>query len=100
MSLMTISKPVAVITGAAQGIGRCTAELLADRGFRIAIIDLQESKATVQAIESRAGEVLWFTGDICREEVVQDFARQVFERFGRVDVLVNNAGISLIRPAE
>jgi len=97
---MTISQRVAVITGGAQGIGRRTAELLADRGFRIAIIDLQEPKAAVQAIESRAGEVLWFTGDICREEVVEDFARQVFERFGRIDVLVNNAGISLIHPAE
>ena len=44
--------------------------------------------------------MLWFTGDICREEVVDEFAAKVLERFGRVDVLVNNAGISLIRPAE
>ena len=42
----------------------------------------------------------WFAGDISREEIVDEFARKVFERFGRVDVLVNNAGISLIRPAE
>jgi NAD(P)-dependent dehydrogenase (short-subunit alcohol dehydrogenase family) len=91
---------VAVVTGGAQGIGRCTSELLAERGFSIAIIDLQESTATVHAIESRGGDVLWFTGDICCEEVVDNFVQCVFERFGRVDVLVNNAGISLIRPAE
>jgi NAD(P)-dependent dehydrogenase (short-subunit alcohol dehydrogenase family) len=97
---MEAAKRVAVVTGGAQGIGRRTAELLAERGFRIAIIDLQQPKATAQAIESRGGEVLWFIGDICREEVVDEFAGKVFERFGRADVLVNNAGISLIRPAE
>jgi NAD(P)-dependent dehydrogenase (short-subunit alcohol dehydrogenase family) len=91
---------VAVITGGAQGIGRRTVELLAERGFRVAIIDLQEPKATIAAIESRGGEVLWFTGDITREQVVDEFVQNVITRFGQVDVLVNNAGISLIRPAE
>ena len=97
---MNKAKTVAVITGGAQGIGRRTSELLADRGFSIAIIDLQEPTATVQAIEHSGGEVLSFVGDICREEIVKDFAQKVTERFGRVDVLVNNAGITLIRPAE
>jgi NAD(P)-dependent dehydrogenase (short-subunit alcohol dehydrogenase family) len=97
---MSSGKRVAVVTGGAQGIGRRTSELLAQRGFSIAIIDLQEPKTTVQTIESGGGDVLWFTGDICREEVVDEFAGQVFERFGRADVLVNNAGISLIRAAE
>jgi NAD(P)-dependent dehydrogenase (short-subunit alcohol dehydrogenase family) len=97
---MNTSNRIAVITGGAQGIGRRTAELLSDRGFHIAIIDLQQPQATVDAIESHGGEMLWFTGDICREEVVNEFARKVIERFGRVDVIVNNAGISLIRPAE
>lgn len=97
---MTTTTRVAVITGGAQGIGRRTAELLAERGFRIAIIDLKEPKATVSAIEARGGEVLWFTGDITSEAVVAEFAQMVFDRFGRVDVLVNNAGISLIRTAE
>ena len=97
---MSNEKRVAVVTGGAQGIGRRTSELLADRGFAIAIVDLQEPKATVQAIEARGGEVLWFAGDVCQEDIVDEFARRVFHRFGRVDVLVNNAGISLIRPAE
>ncbi|HEY2467036.1 MAG TPA: SDR family oxidoreductase [Terracidiphilus sp.] len=97
---MNDTKRVAVITGGAQGIGRQTAELLAERGFRIAIIDLQEPKATVAAVEARGGEVLWFAGDITREETVAEFAQKVLDHFGRVDVLVNNAGISLIRAAE
>lgn len=97
---MDDTRRVAVITGGAQGIGRRTAELLAERGFGIAIIDLQEPKETVAAIDEHHSEVMWFAGDITREEVVDQFARKVFERFGRVDVLVNNAGISLIRAAE
>lgn len=97
---MSNAKRVAVVTGGAQGIGRRTSELLAERGFSIAIIDLQEPTATVQAIEHSGGEVLSFTGDICSEEIVDDFACKVTERFGHADVLVNNAGISLIRPAE
>jgi NAD(P)-dependent dehydrogenase (short-subunit alcohol dehydrogenase family) len=97
---MEDTRRVAVVTGGAQGIGRRTSELLAERGFRIAIIDLQEPTATVRVIESRDREMLWFTGDICREDVVDEFASKVVERFGRADVLVNNAGISLIRAAE
>jgi NAD(P)-dependent dehydrogenase (short-subunit alcohol dehydrogenase family) len=91
---------VAVITGAAQGIGRRTAEVLAGRGYKLALIDLREPTATVQSVQSRDNEVLSFTGDITHEETVAEFAGQVFARFGRADVLVNNAGISLICPAE
>lgn len=97
---MKNASPVAVVTGGAQGIGRRTSELLAEHRFSIAIIDLQEPTATVQAIQQRGGEALSFVGDICREEAVENFALKVFERFNRIDVLVNNAGISLIRPAE
>jgi NAD(P)-dependent dehydrogenase (short-subunit alcohol dehydrogenase family) len=95
-----IDKPVAVITGAAQGIGRRTAELFAERGYAIAVIDLRDPATAIQAIEAEAGLVLAYTGDITREETVADFARQVLARYGRADVLVNNAGISLISPAE
>lgn len=97
---MSESRRVAVVSGGAQGIGRRTSELLAERGFSIAIIDLQEPKATVEAIERMGSEALWFAGDISSEDVVEQFASRVLQRFGRVDVLVNNAGISLIRAAE
>jgi NAD(P)-dependent dehydrogenase (short-subunit alcohol dehydrogenase family) len=99
-STMSDPERVAVVTGGAQGIGRRTAELLAERGFRLAIVDLQEPKATVAAIEQHGGAALAFSGDVTREDVVEEFARSVLDRFGRVDVLVNNAGISLIRAAE
>jgi len=93
-------KRVAAITGGAQGIGRRTAELLAERGFRIALIDLREPAATVSAIEARGGEAMGLAGDITSDPAVERFVHSVFERYGRADVLVNNAGISLICAAE
>ncbi len=97
---MSANQRVAAITGGAQGIGRRTAELLAELGFKVAIIDLREPVATVETIRKSGREVMTYAGDITREETVADFAAQVYERFGRADVLVNNAGISLICPAE
>jgi NAD(P)-dependent dehydrogenase (short-subunit alcohol dehydrogenase family) len=97
---MSDEKRVAVITGGAQGIGRRTAELFAERGYRVAIVDLREPVATTKAIEASGKEVFGFSGDITAERTVNDFALHVFDRYGRVDVLVNNAGISLISPAE
>lgn len=91
---------VAVVTGAAQGIGRRTAETLAGRGYRIAMIDLRDPTETVRAIEASGGESISHLGNIAEESLVNHFAELVYSRFGRADVLVNNAGISLITPAE
>lgn len=97
---MSTKERVAVITGGTQGIGRRSAELFAERGYKIAIIDLHHPAETVKAIEAQGGQVLAYAGDIADEAVVERFAQQVFARYGRADVLVNNAGISLISPAE
>jgi NAD(P)-dependent dehydrogenase (short-subunit alcohol dehydrogenase family) len=91
---------VAVITGAAQGIGRRTAELLAERDYHIAIIDLHPPTQTIAAIEAHAGQAFGASGDITDESTIERFLRDVFHAFGRADVLVNNAGVSLISPAE
>lgn len=91
---------MAAITGGAQGIGRRTAELLAERGYRVAIIDLHEPAETIAAVQSTGGEAIGRVGDIADEGAVERFVRQVFDVYGRADVLVNNAGISLISPAE
>jgi NAD(P)-dependent dehydrogenase (short-subunit alcohol dehydrogenase family) len=91
---------VAVITGAAQGIGRRTAELFAERGYRLALIDLRQPVDTVKTVESSGGEAFGYAGNIADELIVAHFAGEVFAHFGSADVLVNNAGISLISPAE
>lgn len=82
---------VAAITGAAQGIGRRTAELLAAEGYALALFDL----APVTGLDALTRQ-----GDVSSEADVTGFAAAVDERFGRVDVLVNNAGIACIVPAE
>jgi NAD(P)-dependent dehydrogenase (short-subunit alcohol dehydrogenase family) len=97
---MTDGNRVAIITGGTQGIGRRTAELFAERGYKVAIIDLRQPVEPLAAIESAGGEGLGYAGDITSEDTVVKFADAVFARFGRADVLVNNAGISLISAAE
>jgi len=97
---MTYQKKVAVITGAAQGIGRRTAELFAEQGYLLALIDLRSLAGTAQTARQGGTEVLEFTGDISSEDAVANFASQVQDKWGRADVLVNNAGVSFISPAE
>jgi NAD(P)-dependent dehydrogenase (short-subunit alcohol dehydrogenase family) len=91
---------VAVITGAAQGIGKRIAEVLAERGYSLALSDLRAPLDTLRAVRERGAEAIEVLGDISEETVVAKFATQVRTRWGRADVLVNNAGISFIAPAE
>jgi NAD(P)-dependent dehydrogenase (short-subunit alcohol dehydrogenase family) len=97
---MSESQKVAVITGAAQGIGRRTAQLFAEQGYRLALADLRSLAATTSAAQDHGTEILEFTGDISNEQAVTEFSALVKKKWGRVDVLVNNAGISFISPAE
>jgi NAD(P)-dependent dehydrogenase (short-subunit alcohol dehydrogenase family) len=91
---------VAVITGAAQGIGRRTAELLAERGYSLLLSDLRPAAETLKAVRGLDADVYEVVGDISDEGIVGKIATVARERWGRADVLVNNAGISLIAPAE
>lgn len=92
--------PVAVVTGAAQGIGQRTAEVLGERGFDVALFDMQPSSMTAKRIRERGRDVVDFVGDVVDEKSVLAFAAAVQQRWGAADVVVNNAGIALIRPAE
>jgi NAD(P)-dependent dehydrogenase (short-subunit alcohol dehydrogenase family) len=91
---------VAIVTGAAQGIGRQTAEALAAAGYALALMDIQSCGATWTAIRAKGGVAEELLGDISNELVVAQAADTVRQRWGRADVLVNNAGISFIAPAE
>ena len=83
---------VAVITGAAQGIGERIAQVLGDAGHDLVLFDRQEIAGFPAALK--------VTGDVTSEADVAALAGAVDDRFGRVDVLVNNAGIACISPAE
>ena len=97
---MNRSGKVAVITGAAQGIGRRTAEILAERGYLLALNDLRSLAATTKSVQQYGARVLECIGDISKEETVAQFVASVESEWGHADVLVNNAGISFISPAE
>jgi NAD(P)-dependent dehydrogenase (short-subunit alcohol dehydrogenase family) len=97
---MTSTSPVAVVTGAARGIGRRVAEVLADEGHALVLTDLREPAEAVAAVRQRGVDALAVAGDVSDEANVAALADRVRERFGRVDVLVNNAGVSLIAAAE
>jgi NAD(P)-dependent dehydrogenase (short-subunit alcohol dehydrogenase family) len=97
---MSTNNRVVVVTGGAQGIGRRTAELFAERGYCVALIDLREPAETIKAIEAKGADAFGSSADITDEAALALFAQKLFERYGRIDVLVNNAGISLISSAE
>jgi NAD(P)-dependent dehydrogenase (short-subunit alcohol dehydrogenase family) len=91
---------VSIVTGAAQGIGRRTAEVMAGAGYAVALLDRRPCEITLAQVRAAGVEAEEFLGDISDEHVVANAVRGVRERWGRADVLVNNAGISSIAPAE
>ncbi len=92
--------PVAVVTGAARGIGRRVAHVLAEEGFAIAANDLASADDTLKELEEIGVRTLSIPGDVSDEGAVRMMAEAVMAEFERVDVLVNNAGVSLITAAE
>lgn len=88
-----LSGKVAVVTGAARGIGLATAQLLRARGARIVATDRSEQ---VSALD--ADDVATFVGDAAEELVAVRTMDLAVDRFGRVDILVNNAGLTLNKP--
>ncbi|MEV1069589.1 glucose 1-dehydrogenase [Streptomyces sp. NPDC050263] len=84
-----------VVTGAGSGIGRATALAFAAEGARLLVADLdaESAQAVVKAIEEAGGTAVAVTGDLSEQAVVDEVAATAVERFGGVDVLVNNAGI-------
>jgi len=90
----------AIVTGAAQGIGSRTAELLAENGWAVALVDLRPTADIARDLRKRNFAILEFQGDISDENTVAAFSATVDREWGHLDLLVNNAGISSIAPAE
>jgi NAD(P)-dependent dehydrogenase (short-subunit alcohol dehydrogenase family) len=90
----------AVVTGAAQGLGLATASMLAQRAFRVVLIDVQAVDGQLARLRSEGLHVEGIRGDVSSEAFVQQVAMQISSECGAADVLVNNAGVSMIAPAE
>ena len=86
---------VAIITGAAQGIGRAVAETLATHGARVALVDVRVDalEETIAAIQERGGTAMALPTDVSQREQVRAMVDQVLSAYGTIDILVNNAGV-------
>lgn len=93
---------VAFITGAGGGQGRSTAHLFADEGAHVAVTDLRQDDvdAVVAEITEAGGSAAGWTMDVANAERVQQVTNEVAERFGGIDYLINNAGISRFAPID
>ncbi|NGP89863.1 SDR family NAD(P)-dependent oxidoreductase [Fodinibius halophilus] len=85
----------ALVTGAAMGIGKATAELLAQKGAQVLIADIEEDalQKTAKEIEDMGGKVITAIADISKEKDVRTMVRKAVDEFGQLDIACNNAGI-------
>jgi 3-oxoacyl-[acyl-carrier protein] reductase len=94
----SISGKVAIVTGAASGMGRATAHLFADEGARVAVVDLGADRvqAVVDEISAVGGEAWGWTCDVSDPAQIHRLVEDVVSHYGGIDILVNNAGIGIV----
>src|SRR5437588_459119 len=90
-SVGVLDGKAAIVTGSARGIGRATAELLAEHGAHVLVNDLDGDIAE-QAANEIQGETAVFAGDLTKEGVPDELVQKAVDSFGKVDIIVNNAG--------
>jgi NAD(P)-dependent dehydrogenase (short-subunit alcohol dehydrogenase family) len=92
---MILEGKVSLITGAARGIGKATAQLFAKEGSKVAIADIkdQEGNRAVQEIKREGGDVLYIHADLSKTSAVEMIVNKTVEHFGRLDIFFHNAGI-------
>ena len=93
---MRLKEKVALITGGGSGVGRATASLFAAQGARVAVADANEAHAdeTVRLIEDLGASALAVSGDVSRSEDALGMVQAAVDAYGRLDILVNSAGVS------
>ena len=97
---MTAAIKTVLVTGAAQGLGLTAASLLSQREYRVILVDIQSVEEQVRRLRSLGAEAHGISGDVSSEPFVLELAQMIGDQYGALDGLVNNAGVSLIVPAE
>jgi 3-oxoacyl-[acyl-carrier protein] reductase len=92
-----LDEKVAIVTGSARGIGRATAELLTEHGAKVVINDLDGDLARETAAELD-GETTVHAGDLTKDGVPDELVKTAIDAWGRIDIIVNNAGYTLDAP--
>ena len=89
---------VAIVTGAGQGMGKAVAERLAQGGSKIVVFDINsdQAEAAISSLNEYSSESMVVTGDVTKKEDVEKAVKDTVDRFGQVDILINNAGV--LRP--
>ncbi len=97
---MRLKDKTALITGGARGIGAATALLFANEGARVGIIDLQKEglKRISEKARSEGFEIETFVGDVTKKESVEQAVNLFAQKCGRLDILINNAGVVIPKP--
>lgn len=93
---MKLNGRVAIITGAGSGIGKATALLFAKEGAKVVVADMNEHGAfeTAREIVGTGGNAFFFALDVTNREQIKQMVEEVLNAYGRVDILINNAGIT------
>lgn len=91
---------IAVVTGAGSGIGKATAKMFAEQGARIAAVDFNKEtgEKTAQEIEQSGGEALFIPCDLRNLDNIKNMVKTAVDKFGRIDVLFNCAGVLVHKP--
>jgi NAD(P)-dependent dehydrogenase (short-subunit alcohol dehydrogenase family) len=101
-SLFCLSEKVSIVTGGGRGLGRTMALALADAGANVVIADviINQAEYVAKEITKKNIRSLAIKVDVTKPREVQRMVSQVMKHFGRIDILINNAGINIIAPAE
>ncbi|PYV12572.1 MAG: short-chain dehydrogenase [Acidobacteria bacterium] len=99
---MRLKNKVAIVTGAASGIGQATAELFGEEGAKVVVADVDPKggDATVRKIRDKGGSAHFVQADISKEKDAQKISDEAVKTFGRIDVLVNNAATFVLKGFE